>query len=299
MNWQEIKLAALKKIDPAVTSLTPTRNTRDYLNAIIPAANRGLNDLSSVGKFLIRAYNVQIPDLQGAFTILETRQHLNEDIILESEGARAFSFEITGPANVKIYTGETLALEKEIKAESDFQTVKGKIPAGEEKNVKIVFSGAFPYQFRNIALYSIEFESDETVWECGKNRRFDLKKLTPDFYKLVSTDVVREKDCEKFHDYRWEGDSTLVLAAGKPGNYRVHYYAYPREITEATPNDYELELDQEVAAILPIFIAAELLEDDDSSLAYYVREQYEEAKAKLQPSMPLGRPSFIDRWGWS
>ena len=132
MNWQEIKLAALKKIDPAVTSLTPTRNTRDYLNAIIPAANRGLNDLSSVGKFLIRAYNVQIPDLQGAFTILETRQHLNEDIILESEGARAFSFEITGPANVKIYTGETLALEKEIKATSDFQTVKGKIPAGEE-----------------------------------------------------------------------------------------------------------------------------------------------------------------------
>ena len=63
MNWQEIKLAALKKIDPAVTSLTPTRNTRDYLNAIIPAANRGLNDLSSVGEFLIRAYNVQIPDL--------------------------------------------------------------------------------------------------------------------------------------------------------------------------------------------------------------------------------------------
>ena len=50
MNWQEIKLAALKKIDPAVTSLTPTRNTRDYLNAIIPAANRGLNDLSSVGR---------------------------------------------------------------------------------------------------------------------------------------------------------------------------------------------------------------------------------------------------------
>ena len=162
-----------------------------------------------------------------------------------------------------------------------------------------MFSGAFPYQFRNIALYSIEFESDETVWECGKNRRFDLKKLTPDFYKLVSTDVVREEDCEKFHDYRWEGDSTLVLAAGKPGNYKVHYYAYPREITEATPDDYELELDQEVAAILPIFIAAELLEDDDSSLAYYVREQYEEAKARLQPSMPLGRPSFIDRWGWS
>ena len=126
-----------------------------------------------------------------------------------------------------------------------------------------------------------------------------VTSLTPDFYKLVSTDVVREEDCEKFHDYRWEGDSTLVLAAGKPGNYKVHYYAYPREITEATPNDYELELDQEVAAILPIFIAAELLEDDDSSLAYYVREQYEEAKARLQPSMPLGRPSFIDRWGWS
>lgn len=299
MNWGEIKLAALKKIDPAVTSLTPTRNTRDYLNAIIPTANRGLNDLSSVGKFLIKAYDIQIPDLKSAATWLETRQHLNADIEYESDGAKAFSLEATGPASVRIYIGESLAQTKEIEAGSDFQTIKGKILNEDGKPVKIAFSGAYPYQIRNVALHRIEFESDDAVWECGKIRRFDLKKLIPDFYKIVSTDVVREDGYEKYRDYRWEGDSTLVLDGTTPGNYKVHYYAYPREITTETPDDYELELNQEVAAILPIYIAAELLEDDDSSMAYYVREQYEAAKQRLLPTVPLGKPAFIDKWGWS
>ena len=299
MNWGEIKLAALKKIDPAVTSLTPTRNTRDYLNAIIPTANRGLNDLSSAGKFLIKAYNIQIPDFQNAAVQLETRQHLNADIEFSADAAKAFSFEITGPAVVRIYAGDSLALTKEIEEGSDFQTVKGKILNEEEKPVKIVFSGSFPYQIRNVALYDITFANDTDVWECGKNRRFDLKELVGDFYKLVSTDVVLEEEYEKYRDYRWEGDSVLVLDGTRPGNYKVHYYAYPKEITQETPNDYELELDQEVASILPVYIAAELLEDDDSSMAYYVREQYETAKQRLSPSMPLGKPAFIDKWGWS
>ena len=302
MNWGEIKLAALRKIDPAIPSLTPTRNTKDYLNAIIPAANRGLFDLSTAGKYIVKEFCINIPENTNLLSgTQKTMQHINTDIGYEAKGAKAYYFETTGPAKVDIYLDETLVQSKEIEAHSAFEVMKGIIPNTEEKTAKIVFSGDYPYQFRNVALYNITFQSDEDVWDASPIRRINLRDALQDFYKLVTTDVVYEKDGEylKFKDYDWEGDSTLILDGLKQGNYKIHYFAYPKEITSQTEDDYELELDPEVAALLPVYIAAELYEDDDSSMAYYIREQYEAAKQRLVPTDVQGKAKFVDRWGWS
>ena len=80
MKWSEIKLAALKKIDPAVASLMPTRNTKDYLNSIIPAANRGLFDLSTAGKFIIKEHCINVPENRNLLAAVKTVQHINDDI---------------------------------------------------------------------------------------------------------------------------------------------------------------------------------------------------------------------------
>lgn len=302
MNWGEIKLAALKKIDPAITSLTPTRNTKDYLNAIIPAANRGLFDLSTAGKYIVKEFCINIPENTNLLSgTQKTMQHINTDIGYEAKGAKAYYFETTGPVKIDIYLDETLVQSKEIEACSAFEVMKGIIPNTEEKTAKIVFSGDYPYQFRNVALYNITFQSDEDVWDASPIRRINLRDALQDFYKLVTTDVVYEKDGEylKFKDYDWEGDSTLILDGLKQGNYKIHYFAYPKEITSQTEDDYELELDPEVASLLPVYIAAELYEDDDSSMAYYIREQYEAAKQRLVPTDVQGKAKFVDRWGWS
>lgn len=302
MNWGEIKLAALKKIDPAITTLMSTRNTKDYLNSIVPAANRGLFDLSTAGKFIIKECCINVPENRNLLSeTKKTVQHINDDIAYEAMGARAYYFETTGGAKVYIYVDETLVSTKEIAAKSDFEVVKGIIPNEEKKAVKIVFSGAYPYQFRNVALYDITFADDSSVWDYTPVLRIDLKEYADSFYRLVTTDVVREKDGSyiKYKDYEWEGDSTLILNGLSEGNYKVHYYAYPKEITDETSDDYELALDPEVAALLPVYIASELYEDDDSSMAYYFREQYMEAKQRLVPTQIQGKAKFVDRWGWS
>ena len=301
MKWGDIKLNALKKIDPAITSLTPTRNTKDYLNAMIPAANRGLYDLATAGKFIEKEFYINIPENPNTIEDADlTVQHINDDIVLGGLPAKAFYFESTGPAKVDIYVGDNVVLTKEIERTSEFIKVKGIIPNNEEKDVKIAFTGLYPYQFRNVALYNVNFQADDDVWEYAKKRRFDLRELTDDFYMLVTHDVVLERDTNyvKFKDYEWEGDSTLILDGLRQGNYIVHYYAYPREITIETADDYELGLDPEVAALLPVYIASELYEDDDSNMAYYFREQYMEAKQKLIPTVPRGKASYIDNWGW-
>lgn len=303
MTWYEIKLATLKKIDPAITSLVPTRNTKDYLNAMVPVANRGLQDLATAGKYIEKHYDIMIPELTNVLDQdTGVVQHVNSDIEVNGGPAYAYYFEMAGRGTVNIYAGNTLVRTVKNEQRAGWEIFKGKISNADKKSVRIVFSGSYPYQFRNVALYDVQFEEDTDVWEYNEKVRFDLRKLTDDFYRLVTFDVVLESGTNpysKYHEYMWEGDSTLILNGKVPGNYKVHYYSYPREITEDTPDDYVLELDPEVAALLPIYMASELYEDDDTSTAYYFRQQYEEAKNRLVTyTAPQGRAEFEDVWGW-
>lgn len=303
VTWYDIKLAALKKVDPAVTNLTPTKNTKDYLNAMVPVANRGLQDLATAGKFIIKDISIMIPDVRSTIDVdYAITQHLNHDIEICGPAAKSYSFEVSGKAKVDIYVGEILALTRETGPDAGFQVVKGILDNPEEKPVKIVFSGPCPYLFRNVAMYDVTFEREEDVWEYSEKRRFDLHQMADDFFKLVTYDVVKESNqnlYEKCSDYEWEGDSTLILNGLKQGVYKVHYYAYPQEITDATPDDTVMSLDPEVANILPVYMASELYEDDDTSIAYYFRQQYDEAKRQLIPTMKQGKAEFVDAWGWN
>lgn len=301
-TWYDIKLAALKKIDPATTSLTSTRNIKDYLNAIIPVANRGLQDLSTAGKFIVKEIDIMIPEVTAVKASTVLQQHNSTDIVIEGPAARSFFCEVSGPAEIKIYTGETLAASRETTHKAGFKEVKAVFVNEEQKPVKIVFSGTKPYLFRNVAFYNESFGSDEEVWVYTQNRRFDMKEMVDDFFRLVTQDVVVEdgKDhYEKYADYFWEGDSTLILPGLHQAVYKVHYYAYPQEITEETPDDTVMALDPEVANLLPVYMASELYEDDDESKAFYFRQQYEEAKQKLIPTLKQGKPEFEDVWGWT
>lgn len=302
-TWFDIKLATLKKIDPAITSLTPTRNTKDYLNAMVPVANRGLQDLATAGKFIEKHYDIMIPEITNLLDQdTGTVQHINDDITIQSGPAKAYYFEMSGKGTVKIYAGTTLIQTVTNNDKAGWITFKGKLDNENNSDVKIVFSGAYPYQFRNVALYNINFETNSDVWEYTTKRRFNLRELTDDFYRLVTFDVVYESggvEYTKFKDYQWEGDGTLILNGKQAGNYKVHYFSYPQQITEDTPDTTVLELDPEVAALLPVYMASELYEDDDTSTAYYFRQQYEEAKKGLVTyTAPQGVAEFEDVWGW-
>ena len=299
-TWYDIKLAALKKMDPAVTSLAPTRNTKDYLNSIIPAANRGLQDLATAGKFIIKELGIMIPEITTVYLDEKLTQHNDKDITVDGPAAKSFYCEVSGLADIKIYVGEQLQETRKTTHRAGFEVVKASFVNEENLPVKIVFSGSKPYLFRNVAMYDMAFESDEEVWEYAKNRKFDLKKLTDDFFRLATQDVVVEgPEYGRYVDYFWEGDSTLVLPGLTQAVYKVHYYAYPQEITQDTPDDTVMALDPEVANLLPVYIASELYEDDDESKAYYFRQQYEEAKQRLIPTIRQGKSEFEDVWGWS
>jgi hypothetical protein len=299
MNWGECKLITLQKLDPAAKSLSPTRNTKDYLNAMVGVANRGLQDLVTAGKYITKKYEIMQPELKNniAGADFEIKQHINSDISIQANG-RSYYFEVEGNATVEIYKDGTLL--KTINNSSKGALTKHKGITGDSGIIEIRFTGAYPYSYRNVAIYDIAFEDDKDVWEYTREKRYDLKELTDDFYRLVNTNLVFDNETYKnTHDYYWEGESTLVLPGTEAASFKVHYYAYPQIITSETTDDKELSLDPEVANLLPVYMASELMEDDDSSLAFYFREQYTEAKARLTPTQVQGRSVFIDEQGWS
>lgn len=307
MLWKDIKLATLKKIDPSITTLAPTRNTKDYLNAMVETTNRGLQDLSTAGKYITKKIIITQGKIKNLLPMplymMNIYQHIKDDVTYSADGALAYYFEVDGTATVDIKVGGVV-VDVISPVGRGFKVFKGFVSNPEQKTVEIVFRGSHPYQYRNIALYDAVFESEEDIWDFVSEKRYDLREMTDDFYRLVTTDLVlqsgfNERRYEKTSEYYWEGDSVLVLNGQQHGEWTVHYYAYPKEVTTATEDTDDIELDPEVAKLLVVFNAAELMEDEDIGKAQYFREQYEAGKAQLNPSQNLGqRAVFVDSNGW-
>ena len=280
MLWKDIKLATLKKIDPAITNLTSDRSTKDYLNAMVETTNRGLQDLSTAGKYITK--NITITQMKvhnllpQPLDMMNIYQHLKDDVSYGASGATAYYFEADGTATIDIVVDNTVVDTINNTIKGQFTVHKGLIPNPDGKTVKIVFKGLYPYQYRNVAMYDVNFESEDDIWSYVSERRYDMRELTDDFYRLVTTDLVlqagfNERRYEKTSEYYWEGDSVLVLNGQQHGDWTVHYYAYPKEVTSSTPDNEHLELDPEVSTLLVVYNASELMEDEDIGKAQYWR----------------------------
>lgn len=85
-------------------------------------------------------------------------------------------------------------------------------------------------------------------------------------------------------DWELEGDDVLILPGDTAGTYTVWYDAYPVKITASTPEETELELPEEAAALVPMYMAGELYKEDELAMATMFRNQYEDGLLKLQMS---------------
>ena len=83
-------------------------------------------------------------------------------------------------------------------------------------------------------------------------------------------------------DWSIEGDNVLVIPGNVEGEYTVWYRAYPQTITADTPDDEEIDMTPDAAALIPLYIAAELYKEDELAMATVLRNEYEDGLQKLQ-----------------
>lgn len=133
--------------------------------------------------------------------------------------------------------------------------------------------------------------------------RYDLKALCEDFYGLDADGVCFEGEdtYRQATDWALEAGRYLVLPGGKAGCWTLYYNAYPGRITEGTPDNYELPLYPEMAALLPLYMASQLYKDDELGMAVQYRNEFEVGRDALlvgRGRTGPGRVTWTNTTGW-
>lgn len=118
---------------------------------------------------------------------------------------------------------------------------------------------------------TIETETAEGVTDLS------LKELAENFLSLRENEVFlngRHTD-----GYTLIGGERMLLYG--IGKWIIGYNAYPQKITQATDKDYVLDVPEDAAVLLPLYIAAELYKDEDPQTAAIYRNEFEAGREAL------------------
>lgn len=300
-TWGDIKLAALQKMFAADgDQIVADESTKDYLAGMPYAANEGLDRLATAGKFIVESLNLaHMP----AKNLLQENSISDGNSVFTAENGHSYYFQYSGIGTAVISGGDE-DVTIDINSFGTFSEFKGNYANSGNNTITITFTSPYPSKVKNIAIYADIFPTIngvDIVPEYGKYVKYDLKELAPSFYSMFGNSLVYEGESSTIYlnttDYYKESDHILVLPKDKPGMYTVYYNAYPGQIDYETEDDYVLDIDKEVADLLPLYIASQLYKDDDNGIATTYRNEFEVGLESLRnTSSNPGKEKFNSEW---
>ena len=307
MTWKDIKVATLQKMEAADGNEIPTDDSvTDYVAAMPQAANEALLLLSTAGKFIIKSISIGHNPMEN---LIPDGQYINSrnmgELEFEADNAHSFYFEIfpSGVTKIEILVDGEVSRTFAFSRLTGYQSVKG-IIENTDKKVIIRFTSKYPYAIKNVAMYESTYESDEAVFPYTEVVKYRMTDLAEDFYQLDNEQIYYEADDNtsryiRASEYFQEGNKVLVLPRDMAGNFIIYYRAYPPEITTATPDDYELPIDREVASLLPLYMASQIYKGDEIGIATTYRNEFEVAREALtNKSQVQIAEEFTSESGW-
>lgn len=305
LTWYDVKLATLQKMFAADASIITDESTTGYIAAMPYAANEALQMLSTAGKFIVKSFTIvhnPIKNLIGDSISKEVHQIVKGEQSFSVGGAHSYYFEVSGIGSYSIYFGEELQETIPIDSMSVFTPFKGIFANNDNLEVTLKFESAYPMAIRNVAMYEAIYPEVEDVPIFRDKIPYVLTDFAEDFYQLDLQGVFYTGAYSEYiqtSDFYQEGDKTLVLPYDKRGSYTVYYKAYPSQITKETEDEYELPLDPEVLALLPLYMASQLYKDDDNGIATTYRNEFEVAFERLKNSANRSsKKEFTSISGW-
>lgn len=303
-TWKDIKLQTLQKMFSANgKTIQMDSSNSEYIYAMPGAANEGLQMLSTAGKFILGKFTIVNRPATPVVGAYDNVNFVGEPFEISSKNGKSYYFEAEGIVTVQIIVGDATFKTIAVDSKEAYSAFKGNIDNKNGENVVIRFISDYSANVRNYAIYDISFPTDEDVDVYSEYLKYDLSKLADSFYQLAEEQIYFEGDKEPKYlaasDYYQEADHCLVIPRSSVGAYTVYYKKYPEEITDETPDDYVLELDPEVAVLLPMYMASVLYMDDDLSIATSYRNYFETGLARLTQRADVNsKEEFISVTGW-
>lgn len=240
----------------------------------------------------------------------EEAQALGSPAVFEAEGARAFSLEAAGRGSLRVEHREegtwlTVGiLDIECKAPKVFRAfIKngGEFLTGRVRLHLLPDGAVF---VKNVAMYAFVYGNElDDIPPLSPYVSYDMKLLCEDFLAFAAPPVsLKAGEAPLSDGYLFEGASILALSRERHGSYRVAYRSKPSElaITEAPEKDEaEIELDEELAALLPLLVAAYVWADYEPEKAQYYLALYRERAAYIVAAdRDLAPATYRNVYGW-
>lgn len=109
--------------------------------------------------------------------------------------------------------------------------------------------------------------------------RYDLGTLAPDFYSLTGRKVYFNDEIAA--NYRIEGGRYFTVNGEDLGTFLIYYNGYPASLPSPVSDGYELDVDPQVYAILPLYIEGKLRLMGEEDYATLVLSEFEQRRAEL------------------
>ena len=261
----------------------------------------------------------------------------NKPLEYKAQGAKSFYFEVCGQGSVTIglervtvtvgedgekiktvsIVGDTLPESVITFNHKTFTAKKGFIKFSEAfvdslmesntdtvyytGNAVIKFTGAYDYTIRNLAMYDRVYSSDtESIIPYGTQVAYYVSTLADDFDKFDSFPV--DSNGKHLTEGFSVENNTVYLPTNKQGIYTINYL---HKVTLLPTNSdinsttTTIDLDDDLAVLLPNLIAAYVWLDDEAEKSQYYYNLYmQRAEQIRRETVDLNPVAFESVYGW-
>lgn len=237
----------------------------------------------------------------------------DEALIFVADGAKAYYFECNGNGTLiieKNIAGDEWAVigsETLMSADGSFTKYRGFIKDGSEfytGTVRLRFAGEYILWVKNVAMYDKLRSGKVTdIPDFSEYVAYDFASLANDFASFVRppiADAGQNKGFVLDSDYFVSGDATLLIPASVKGSYSVRYNKKIASINQdENAETTNIDLDDDLCAILPNLVAAYIWVDDEPTKAEYYLSLYREQAAEIYATAKKLEPVvYRNRNGW-
>lgn len=307
-TWGTIQLETIKKmfLNKEALTIKDLKSMRDenryktYMDGMRQACNEAVGEIVKRGKPQIKTFELTI---QPIINLIQTERAIfnrgDQPLEYKTNEGLSYYFEVDNKAAVDIYVDGELYKHIVTRASKPgkFNVYRGYINNYDKKPVIIKFSGTNPYYLRNLAIYGLDYNTgdnnEKNIPEFRDYYKCDLSKYIKDFYKL---DKLYLDDVEMINNTNYVFEDRYNIILERPGFYKLKYQAYPLWITEETADDEALNIDPEIAVIIPLYMASQLYKDDDISISTVYRNEFEVALENYYSE--INDVKFISKSGW-
>lgn len=253
----------------------PTTKNADYrtkFNQMLDTSQKYIAGIIKIPAVFQVTQN-PIPNQIGLMNGFNVQQYLpGTPKVLTQTGTKSYYFEMDniGTATVAV-NGVTVKTINNI-TKRVFTAYKGNTGATNTDTVTITFSGEYPYNIRNTAMFAYAFPSDDDVPIYTRYVAYDMPA---DFMSFDN--VILQSDPAIYEIYkamRWENNKKVVLEYFKNGSFDIHYFRYPATILPDAPDNTELEVEDKAIDLVVLDAAVRATAADNPSLSSWLRSLY-------------------------